>query len=58
MATFDHRADRADMDRRIEAALELFPELDQRRDVLAASLSGGQQQLLALAGVLAASPRS
>jgi ABC-type branched-subunit amino acid transport system ATPase component/predicted MFS family arabinose efflux permease len=56
MATWNHRADRADLDRRTEAALALFPELADRDEQLASSLSGGEQQLLALAGVLACEP--
>jgi ABC-type branched-subunit amino acid transport system ATPase component len=56
MATWNHRGDAADLDRRIRSALELFPELADRQDQLAASLSGGEQQLLALAGVLACEP--
>jgi ABC-type branched-subunit amino acid transport system ATPase component/predicted MFS family arabinose efflux permease len=56
MATWNHRGDRADLDRRVRASLELFPELVDRQDQLASSLSGGEQQLLALAGVLACEP--
>jgi ABC-type branched-subunit amino acid transport system ATPase component len=56
MATWNHRRDSADLDRRVHMALELFPELVDRQDQLASSLSGGEQQLLALAGVLACEP--
>jgi ABC-type branched-subunit amino acid transport system ATPase component/predicted MFS family arabinose efflux permease len=56
MAIYNYRADRSDMERRIEAALELFPELAPRTNELASALSGGQQQLLALARILACEP--
>jgi ABC-type branched-subunit amino acid transport system ATPase component/predicted MFS family arabinose efflux permease len=41
---------------RIDRVLELFPELADRRRQLASSLSGGQQQMLALARVLIHEP--
>ena len=56
MATFNHRADRRDVERRIQASLELFPELAERPQTMASTLSGGQQQLLALARALACEP--
>ncbi len=40
-----------------EAALELFPELGKRLNVRAGLLSGGEQQMLSLARVLAARPK-
>ncbi|MBV8236450.1 MAG: ABC transporter ATP-binding protein [Acidimicrobiia bacterium] len=40
---------RADAARRIDRAFALFPVLDERRKARAADLSGGQQQMLALA---------
>jgi ABC-type branched-subunit amino acid transport system ATPase component len=56
MATFNERGDRAEMGRRIDRALGLFPELAERPNDVAGSLSGGQQQLLALAMTLACEP--
>ncbi|HEV8206446.1 MAG TPA: ABC transporter ATP-binding protein [Acidimicrobiia bacterium] len=41
----------------VERALELFPVLAQRRRQPAGTLSGGEQQMLGLARVLAAPPR-
>jgi len=56
MATWNYRSDKADMERRIAASLELFPELAERPNELASALSGGQQQLLALGRTLACEP--
>lgn len=41
----------------LQVALELFPELEQRLKVRAGLVSGGEQQMLALARLLAARPR-
>ena len=41
----------------LDAALELFPRLVERRHQLAGTLSGGEQQMLALARAFAARPR-
>jgi ABC-type branched-subunit amino acid transport system ATPase component/predicted MFS family arabinose efflux permease len=46
----------AEIDARITDVLELFPELAERPKQLAKSLSGGQQQMLALARVLMQEP--
>jgi ABC-type branched-subunit amino acid transport system ATPase component len=53
-ATGIPRSDRASRTREV---IELFPWLEARRDQLAGSLSGGQQQMLALARALVARPR-
>jgi ABC-type branched-subunit amino acid transport system ATPase component/predicted MFS family arabinose efflux permease len=47
---------RAEIDHRVEEMLELFPELEERKKQPARSLSGGQQQMLALARVLMHDP--
>jgi branched-chain amino acid transport system ATP-binding protein len=48
------RAQRKDA---FERAMEMFPVLGERRSQAAGTLSGGEQQMLALARVLAASPK-
>jgi ABC-type branched-subunit amino acid transport system ATPase component len=48
--------DRADVDRRIEEVYETFPSLRRRRTNEARSLSGGEQQMLAVGMSLAHEP--
>ncbi len=56
MGAYQLRDDKAERQRRIEHALELFPELRSRLDERADALSGGQQQMLALARTLLCQP--
>jgi branched-chain amino acid transport system ATP-binding protein len=48
---------RSAMDRNLESSYETFPRLRERRKQLAGSMSGGEQQMLALARALMSAPR-
>lgn len=48
---------RADEKRNLEHAFDLFPRLAERRTQLAASLSGGEQQMLAIGRALMSMPK-
>jgi branched-chain amino acid transport system ATP-binding protein len=48
---------RGAIDRNLESSYETFPRLRERRSQLAGSLSGGEQQMLALARALMSAPR-
>jgi len=56
MAAFVYRSDKEDQERRIAKVLDLFGDLAGRQGQSAGSLSGGQQQMLALAAVLLHEP--
>lgn len=51
-----HRNDK-EVDKDIKQVIERFPILDERRSQLAGTLSGGQQQMLAIARALLAKPK-
>lgn len=48
--------DRAEIDTRVSAVLQMFPDLDRRLRQSAGTLSGGEKQMLALATSLVAAP--
>jgi branched-chain amino acid transport system ATP-binding protein len=51
------KAARRDIERNLAHAFETFPVLKQRSNQLAGTMSGGQQQMLAIARALMSSPR-
>jgi branched-chain amino acid transport system ATP-binding protein len=51
------RAARSEIERNLAFAFEAFPVLAERRRQLAGSMSGGQQQMLAIARALMSAPR-
>jgi len=53
----NHRKDRAGVARSFEHVYELFPILKERRRQLAGNMSGGEQQMCAMARGLMAAPR-
>ena len=57
MATWSHRRNKARSKRALARALDLFPGLSSRLDTRAGLLSGGQQQMLALAQAFMPEPR-
>ena len=57
MGGFRFRKDKSRMERLIESAMERFPRLRERTDQRAGTLSGGEQQMLALSRALMSEPR-
>ncbi len=56
MGGYIHRGDREDVERRIVGVLDLFPDLADRQGQRAGSMSGGQQQMLAMGRALMMRP--
>ena len=56
MGGYAYRRDKADLEARIQRALNLFPTLAEGRGRRADTMSGGQQQMLALAIALLHDP--
>jgi len=57
LGAYTHRADRAGNRTRLDEVYALFPDLIARRNQTAGSLSGGQQQMVAIARALMGRPR-
>jgi branched-chain amino acid transport system ATP-binding protein len=51
------RRDRAGVERDLKHVFELFPRVEERRGQLAGTLSGGEQQMLAMGRALMARPK-
>ncbi|GJM37654.1 MAG: hypothetical protein DHS20C19_10210 [Acidimicrobiales bacterium] len=56
VGAYNYRKDPADVQRRKDRVLDMFPALQDRLDERAGDLSGGQQQMLALARVMLHEP--
>jgi branched-chain amino acid transport system ATP-binding protein len=57
MGAWTKRRDSAFISERIQQVFEYFPRLDERNDQLAGTLSGGEQQMLAIGRGLMADPK-
>jgi branched-chain amino acid transport system ATP-binding protein len=57
MGAFKYRANRSKVQHLIEGAMEMFPRLREREAQRAGTLSGGEQQMLALSRALMSEPR-
>jgi branched-chain amino acid transport system ATP-binding protein len=51
------RSDKAAMDEDLDKVFALFPRLKERRDQLAGTMSGGEQQMLAMGRALMSRPK-
>src|SRR5690606_8114067 len=52
-----HRSDKTGIQQDLQHACELFPRLAERKNQLAGTLSGGEQQMLAIARALLSRPK-
>jgi branched-chain amino acid transport system ATP-binding protein len=58
LGAYVHRSDRAGNQRMLDDVFTLFPILAERRDQAAGSLSGGQQQMLAIGRAMMGRPKT
>ena len=57
MGAYVHRRDRSLVERMRQEVYELFPILNERKDQAAGTLSGGEQQMLAIGRALMSNPK-
>ncbi len=57
LGAFVHRSDKAGCEQSLEEVYQLFPRLRERRQQSAGTLSGGEQQMLAIGRALMARPK-
>ena len=57
LGAYHQKLDKAELGARLVRCFELFPRLEQRREQLSGTLSGGEQQMLAIGRALMSKPR-
>jgi branched-chain amino acid transport system ATP-binding protein len=57
LGAYQRKYDDATLSKKLKQAFELFPRLEERQEQLAGTLSGGEQQMLAMARAMMSEPR-